>query len=316
MDLLQTDQAQNTIKQYNPIADLDGQAIAEYIILNWKSIVNSLDVKASSKRIYRSQISNFIEWLSQRDAVDINTVRNFKADVMGLRTIKAKTKAYRIAAVKVLFKELYVRYRILPVDLGKGVKLPKYSKGHVKDGLSAEQVQCIKQRIAGMDTDKRLRIDAMFHLLAYQALRQKEVATIQIENIDLQSGIIRVDGKTGADQVIYLIPATIDAIRRYMDHFAIKSGYLFFNQSNSVQDGTHISPRSVRRIFKTLFAECDIDKTVHGFRHYCITYLLDKGFAMDEVMRYARITDVNTIKHYNDRRNDKQTVDRIAKAFI
>lgn len=316
MELMQTEQTGNAIQEYNPIANLDGQAIAEYIILNWLDIVNSLDVKASSKRIYRSQISSFIDWLKERDAIDINTVRNFKADVMDLKSIKAKTKAYRIAAVKVLFKELYVRYRILPMDLGKGIKLPKYSKGHVKDGLSADQVQCVKERIATMDTDKLVRIDAMFHLLAYQALRQKEVATIKIENIDLQAGIVRVDGKTGADQVIYLIPATIKAIQKYMDHFNVKSGYLFFNHSNSAKAGTHISARSIRRIFKTLFAECNINKSVHGFRHYCITYLLDKGFAMDEVMRYARITDVNTIKHYNDRRNDKQTVQRIAKAFI
>ena len=303
----------NEVKSHDPVKELDTAALTEYIRLNWSNIVHALDVAKSTKRIYRSHIRQFIDWL---DMVNINTVRNYKAALMDKTDISARTKAYKIAAVKVLFSELHTRYRVLPLDIGKGVKLPKYGKGHVKSGLSHSEVKRVKRYIASQPAAKRFRLNAMFHLLALQALRQNEVATLEAEKIDFASSIARVQGKTGADQIIHLLPDTIEAIRAYMKYENIKSGYLFRNKSNSsTGENRHIAARSVRRIFTSIFKALDIDRSVHGFRHYCVTRLLQLGFTLDEVMSFARITDVNTIKAYNDRIHDIETVKKIGSKF-
>jgi len=303
----------NEVKIYDPVKELDTGALTEYIRLNWVDMVGALDVAKSTKRIYRSHIRQFIDWL---DMVDINTVRNYKAALMDKTDISARTKAYKIAAVKVLFSELHTRYRVLPLDIGKGVKLPKYGKGHVKTGVSHSEVKRVKEYISKQPAAKRFRLNAMFHLLALQALRQNEVATLSIEKIDFSSSIARVQGKTGGDQIIHLLPDTIAAIKAHMGYSDVKSGYLFRNQSNShTGENKHLAPRSIRRIFTSIFTALDIDKSVHGFRHYCVTRLLQLGFSLDEVMSFARITDVNTIKAYNDRIHDIETVKKIGSKF-
>lgn len=290
---------------------LDGAALADYIRLNWRDIVEAMDVKERSKATYKGNIKPFLEWLN---VVNINTVRNYKAHVMQLDA-SPSYKRDLIVIVKKLFKELNVHYRILPFDIGQGVKAPSVSNEHTKAGVTNDEAQRIAAYIDSQPAPKRSRLNAMFHLYAFQALRSKEVVLLRVEDIDFVGCTALVDGKTGANQTIHLLPVTVKALRAYIDEHGLKSGYLFRNRSNSAKGNVPISTRSVRRIFTNIFKELDINRTVHGFRHFCITRLIELGFAFDEVMRYARIKDVNTIKKYNDRVNSEQTAQRIAAKF-
>lgn len=299
---------------------LDGAAIADYIKLNWKDIAHRMVKKETSKKTYVRVLKPFIDWL---DVVHIDTVQDYADHVQQAKTYNHKTGQYdnisasykrqRVEIVKLLFKRLYTHYRLLPFDIGESVKPQTVSNEHTKHGLSHDDVMRVKDYISEQDAPDRLRLNALLHLYALQALRSKEAVRIRVEDIDFSNSTARVDGKTGADQTIFLLPQTVQALRAYIEDAGIKSGYLFRNRSNSAKGNGHISERSARRIFTNIFKALKIERSVHGFRHYCITRLIELDFAFDEVMRYARIKDMNTIKKYNDRVNAKREAARIAE---
>ena len=112
--------------------------------------------------------------------------------------------------------------------------------------------------------------------LTYSAgLRVSEVVGLKINDIDSDRMLIRVrQGKGRKDRYSILSEAALKALREYAKRYDLDK-WLF----PGGKKGTHLTERSVQRVFKKACKKANIEKdvSIHSFRHSFATHLLEKG---------------------------------------
>jgi integrase len=251
--------------------------------------------------------------------LSIDTFRQYKKYLKELQTIATKTKNGKLVAAKVLLKELQAK-GFFPIDITANVKGFKITQEHVKDGLNAEEVKRCKDVIDGIQsTEKRAKLQAMFYLLAFQGLRQFELAALTVEDLKLSDDFILVQGKGRDDKErIDLHPKTKESLQTYLTSTGKKSGFIFISDSNNSKTKAEaISTRALRMIFSDIFSAANIEnRSLHGFRHYFVTTFLEavNGDILT-TQRFSRHKSITAVKMYDDRKKKKELLPMFYKAF-
>ena len=290
----------------------------DFLLSNYDLIIKQIDANDKTIKKYLSDVKLFIEFI-KKEGLSIDTYRNYKKYLKELQTIATKTKNGKLISAKVLLKELFAK-GFLKIDITANVKGFKISQEHVKDGLNAEEVQRCKQVIDGIhNSEKKVKLTAMFYLLAFQGLRQFELAALTSEDVKLSDDYILVIGKGRDDKErIDLHPATKTALKNYLDSTGIKSGYLFTSSSNNSKGKSEaISTRALRMIFSDIFSAANIEgRSLHGFRHYFVTTFLEavNGDILT-TQRFSRHKSLQAVKMYDDRKKKKDLLPTFYNAF-
>lgn len=258
-----------------------------------------IDVSSASRKDYTYRIDSFINFISSHGFHN-NSLLDYKRELERRIDIRVSTKNKYFIASKIFLREL-ARLGKIPNDCSANVKGFKDYKKHKKFGLTGEEIQRVTGKLNELPTTKKnLRLKALIALLIFQGLRQIEILRLTIEDIDLNQGIIQIQGKGFMDkEPVYIHPATLKAIEQYVKIANIKSGYLFTSFSNRKSNG-QLSHMSIFREVKSLFKELDINRTVHGFRHYYVTLLLEKLCDVNTVRKFTRHRSINTLLIYDD----------------
>jgi site-specific recombinase XerD len=291
--------------------------VTDFLLDNWLTIIDSLDASTLTRAKYKADAKTFLQFVQDK-GIYLNIYRDYKKHLQTTTNISTKTKNYKLVAAKRLLVELYSHYRIMSVDVTAGVKGFKVSQEHTKDGLTSSEVTAVRCCIDAMPHDrKRIRLQAFFALLTYQGLRQFEVCNLTADDLLLADGQIKIQGKGRDDkEVIDLHPRTTAALLLYVKTFSVKSGYLFTSLSNNKKD--KLSERSVRRLFADVFACAGLSaaRSVHGFRHYFVTTLLEsKSFDLLEVSKFSRHKSIVTLQKYDDRRQKRELLPAFYNVF-
>jgi len=117
----------------------------------------------------------------------------------------------------------------------------------------------------------------------------------------LANKVAFIKGKGKDDkESVSLHPETVKVLREYMKANKVADGALFTSQSNN-SINKKLTTRGLRAIVKETLNKLEIDKHVHGFRHYFTTKLIKtyKGDLL-EVARYTRHRGLEMLQVYND----------------
>jgi integrase/recombinase XerC len=294
----------------------DTNAIIEFIELNFESIYNSMDINTNSKKTYISNGKDFFKWV-QANGLNINTYRNYKEHLRQRTDIGDKSKNYKLAASKMLLDELHAHYRVLPLDITKGVKGFKISSEHVKDGLNQNEVEKVRAYIQSLpNAPKRTRLNTMYALLTLQGLRQFEICNTTIEDLNLNYGTMSIKGKgNDSKTLIDLHPETVKALKDYLTTSNKKSGYLFTSEKGTTK-GERLNERGFRKIFDSVFDALDIDRSTHGFRHFFVTRMLEATNGnIGVVKQFSRHKTIQAVMFYDDRKKKKEMLPTYYSAF-
>ena len=152
--------------------------------------------------------------------------------------------------------------------------------------------------------------------MIFQGLRQVEITRLDIKDIDLirKTAFIRGTGEEDKE-LIYLHPETIKHLKDYLKTNMVKDGPLFVSQSNNHKN-KRLTTRGLRLIIKKVLNDLEIDKSVHGFRHYFTTTLI-KNYKGDllEVAQYTIYKSLEMLQVYNDNLRQKSDLPRYYRAF-
>ena len=154
----------------------------------------------------------------------------------------------------------------------------------------------IVERVAGAKTEKKLpvvlsqeelaRFFGAINSLKYRAilvaayaggLRIEETVQLKPENIDRERMVMYITGKGSKDRYVMLSPKLYKLLRMYWTEYRpdrFSEIWMFPNQQ-----GSHISPASVREVCKKACHAAGIKKRVtpHSLRHAFATHLLEGG---------------------------------------
>lgn len=277
-----------------------------------KSIFNSLDISDNTSKDYIYRISLFLNFIN-KNGFSKDSFLQFKRSLIDRGDITISTKNKYIASARVFLKEL-ARNGIIPMDITLNIKGFNQSKKHKQEGLTEEEIIRLRDRIKTLpDIPKNIRIKTFFYLFALQGLRQVEIIRLNYEDLNLTSKIAYIQGKGQDDkELIYLNPQTVRILKEYIKICKIGSGALFRSLGN--RKSNRLSLRTIKRDFAGLFKELNISKTVHGFRHYYITRLLE-NFEVSTVRKFSRHKSLDMLIVYDDELDLSAKKDKVFDCF-
>ena len=227
------------------------------------------------------------------DRIDVYIVRGFLG-VLAEHGLARKSMARKLAALRSFFKFL-CRKEILQINPVQRVASPKLGR-KLPQFLYLEQVEGL---LRAPDCTDLLgsRDQVILELLYGSGLRVSELIGLNRENLDLESGLLRVLGKGSKERVVPVTNYSIQAIEVYLRLRSDNNQALLLNYQ-----GTRLSDRSVRRILNKLVAKISLKQHVnpHMLRHSFATHLLDGGAdlrSVQELLGHQKLSSTQIYTH-------------------
>jgi integrase/recombinase XerC len=266
---------------------------------------NERQKSPATLRAYSSDLRSFAAWLgeSSRTIAEVSRLqlRRYLVELEE-QGLKATSVQRKLASIRGMFGWLQ-RESHINKDPAKLIKGPKAEKRIPRFLTSPEVDQLLSQPFDGSPQGRRDQ--AILETLYSTGCRVSECATMNLQALDLDEGIVRVIGKGSKERIAMLgkqALATIDAwlpARKKLLRSAkrLDDGSLWLNRS-----GKRLS---ARWIFNTVVArakKADLQSrlTPHGLRHSFATHLLDRGAdlrTVQELLGHARLVTTEIYTH-------------------
>jgi integrase/recombinase XerC len=226
-------------------------------------------------------------------------VREFLAYLYAQNYTKSTT-ARKLATLRSFYKFL-IRRGQLSVNPLSTIRTPKQEK-RLPKCLDLEQVQ--KLLDAPGDADLlSARDKAMLEVLYSSGIRVSELVELEMSDLDLQEGVLRVKGKGRKDRLTPIGSQAIKAVQRYFElrnadprsQQPQHSGRVFLNKH-----GEPLSTRSVRRKLDKYLVAAGLDPGIspHTLRHSFATHLLNNGADLRSVQELLGHQSLSTTQIY------------------
>ena len=211
----------------------------------------------------------------------------------------SKTLARHVASVRA-FHQFLLRDKASEHDPTVHIEPPKLER-------SLPKVLNLKEVEKLLDSPKAndhygLRDKAMLELLYATGIRVSELISLNLGNVQLTMGFIRVTGKGDKERIIPLGKKATDAIMQYLEqgrpHFEKnkqREPALFLNHQ-----GKRLTRQGFWKILKKCANEAGIGKelTPQTLRHSFATHLLENGADLRAVQEMLGHADISTTQIY------------------
>ena len=253
---------------------------------------------------YRSDLEQFSSWLEKNNLSYIKTSKKEILSYLSFlfqKGLGSKTVARKLSSLKSFFRYLVFK-SIIPNDPSSEVETPKLLKS-IPKSISEKEVEAL---LAAPDekTDIGLRDKTMIETLYSCGLRISELTNLELLNLNLRQGVIRVIGKGQkerlvpmGDQLIGLLELYISSSRKNLLNKR-HSDFLFLSTR-----GQRMTRQSFWHRIKhyCLASSFEPDKiSPHVLRHAFATHLLNNGADLRVVQLLLGHSDLNTTQIYTE----------------
>jgi len=236
-------------------------------------------------------------------SLDINeithlTIRKYLV-YLNSRNLSKSTIARRLAALKSFYRYLLKKEIIFqnPLDHVSIPKIPKKLPRY----LDQEEMEAVLQE-PSLTEETGIRDKAILELLYGAGIRVSELVSLDLANLDLSYGYVRVFGKGSRERIVPIGQEAIKALKNYLEKarplWSLKNERaLFLNQK-----GGRLSDRSVRTIVRKYCLQAGTTEILspHGVRHSFATHLLDHGAdlrVVQELLGHKKISSTQIYTH-------------------
>lgn len=254
---------------------------------------------------YTSDIREFLSFDGQEaevTAIDAERVRRFVSSLY-LRCSSASV-ARKLSALRTFFHYLR-REDVVTHDPLAGVVNPRLAR-QIPVFLTVDEVFCLLD-----EPDRRDRFAArdraIMELIYSTGMRVSELVSRNMEDLDLETGMVRVRGKGGKERIVPFGSAAAAALEEWfpqrdtliMDRVARghepEQEALFLNGR-----GTRLTSRSVERMIRAYGerAGLGVRVTPHALRHSFATHLLEMGADLRTVQELLGHVSLSTTQKY------------------
>ena len=250
-------------------------------------------------------LTNYLQSTDQMQEVGDVTLKTLQAFLKWLAEfgISENSQARIISGLRAFFNYAVQEglCKLNPTDLLEAPKL----KRKFPEVLAYEEIEAMLAEIDLSKSDGE-RNKAMLETLYSCGLRVSELVNLQISNLYLDLGFIRIIGKGNKERLVPIGSHAVKHIQIYLKHVRcfldIKKGdedTLFLNKF-----GAKLSRIMVFYIIKDLAERAKINKTIspHTFRHSFATHLIEGGAnlrAVQEMLGHESITTTEIYTHMN-----------------
>jgi integrase/recombinase XerC len=259
---------------------------------------------ANTVAAYRRDVEAFVGWAGRRRLtgpaqVDRRVLRRYLG-YLSTRGYASRTAARKASALRRWFAWLQ-RTGVIATDPAAGLSAPS-GGGRLPRVLKDEELGALLDPPAApsgtaLDHALHQRDVAVLELLYGSGLRVSELCGLDVGEIDLGRGLVRVWGKGSKQRQVPLSEPSVDTLGAWLsdgrDQLVTERspvGAVFLNRR-----GNRLSPRDVRRLLDRRAA---LPTHPHALRHTYATHLLDGGADLRAVQELLGHADLSTTQIY------------------
>jgi integrase/recombinase XerC len=256
---------------------------------------------AHTIRAYVADLSQYAAFLRARSAAVVPSsptlIRAFVAEAAA--TAGPTSLGRKLSTLRTLYRFL-VREGLAADNPARAVASPRRPK-RLPTVLPEEEVAALVEAPAGEGAPLALRDRAFLELLYASGLRVSELTGLDVEDVDLGQGLVRVLGKRRKERIVPFGRPAADALRRWLAEGRsalanARSGTaLFLNHR-----GGRLSPRSVARRISSWVLAAGLPRHVHPhvLRHSFATHLLGNGADLRGIQELLGHASLSTTQRY------------------
>ena len=258
----------NSIKEYN----YDISNFLKFIKISYKLTTETDPEKVSVRDLSINDLKK----------VTLNDIHAYLAYMTNTFNSKAATRARKASTIRIFFKFLTQKEKILDVNPAQNLENPKLDK-RLPKYLSLEDSQKLLDITANEDENRNaIRDYAIITLFLNCGLRLSELIGINTTDIDFSECKLTVIGKGNKERTIYLNKACMKAINEY---FACRpQGKKDTKNSEKAlflsERQTRIGRRTVQHIVEKELHNAGLDSkqcSAHKLRHTAATLMYQYG---------------------------------------
>lgn len=282
----------------------------------------------------RMEIHQYLEYCQYRKELNGNTLKAYRIDLGQYadyikdailskakieeyitilhKHFKQKTVKRKLASIKAFYQYLFEEeiltganpFHKIKVAFKETESLPRIIPRKDIEALLTYMHCQSKEMDASAVIFRDLSIVEMFFATG---VRVYELSHLRLENIDLDSGIIKIMGKGGRERYVQI--GNDDVLKIMKIYYKAnegqiqKSGFFFINRL-----GERFTEQSIRNMIKkyTCAAGIKLHITPHMFRHSVATYLLEEGVDIMYIQKLLGHCSIKTTQIYLYIASEKQ----------
>ena len=261
-------------------------------------------LSANTLASYRRDLESYAQHLQ-----DVQQLKNYNEvhrehillHLENLRTEgkTARTVARHISSIR-SFHQFLLREKVTTTDPTVHLEMPQVEQKLPKV-LSIEEIDAL---IAAPDRSKPqgVRDVAMLELLYASGMRISELIELNIEDIHLTMGFVRVFGKGRKERIIPLGRGALNAMSSYLERarYELQGKYPKTDAVFISHRGKRLTRQGCWKIIKTHAEKARINKalTPHVLRHSFATHLIENGADLRAVQEMLGHADIATTQIY------------------
>jgi integrase/recombinase XerD len=253
---------------------------------------------------YRSDLQQFGEWLVKKRDEKNSFLEATHSDLLAFlaHKVSARVKATTTSRELSSFKRFYrflLRQGKIQADPSLNIDTPKLPR-NLPASLSEADVEALLNA-PDVKLPLGLRDRAMLEVLYASGLRVSELISLDIAQISLNMGIVRVTGKGGKERLTPLGEEALEWVSRYITE--IRSRLLDGKLSNALfvtSRGSAMTRQAFWYLIKRYARHAGIVKPLspHTLRHAFATHLLNHGADLRVVQLLLGHADISTTQIY------------------
>ena len=250
---------------------------------------------------YRFDLSIFVSWLAETkkiELLDVSELEILEFVAFNFPTSKSRSISRLLATLRRFFRFL-LRENKIKEDPTLKIQTPKIPKSLPKS-LSEDEVEGLLEA-PDIKTDVGIRDRSMLELLYACGLRVSELVGIQLTEVILSDGVIRVTGKGSKTRLVPMGEEAVDWIKKYL----VKSRQNILNKQTSkflfvTNRGGEMTRQAFWYLIKKYALMANIDKPMspHILRHAFATHLINHGADLRVVQMLLGHSDISTTQIY------------------
>ncbi len=251
---------------------------------------------------YQSDLRKLAQWLGKnRTRTLLEARREDLLEYLAFRS-RAGTKARSSARILSCIRQFYqyaLREALLKVDPSTRIDAPRLGRPLPKS-LTEQEVEALLDA-PGTDDPEGFRDRAMFEVLYATGLRVSELVGLQLGQVSLNQGLVRVIGKGGKERLVPLGDEAVDWVLRFIrgPRQEILNGQLC-EQVFPTRRGSGMTRQAFWYRIKKHARTAGISKHLspHTLRHAFATHLLNHGADLRVVQMLLGHSDLSTTQIY------------------
>lgn len=251
--------------------------------------------------IVQRSLETFSGWASQRGLALKSIEPGHITDFLAFRKrsgLQASTVRLDAVAIRIFFRFLVFRQGWTS-NPAEALSLPRPEK-HLPETLNPGDVRRLIESV-GLGDPQGLRDRAMLELLYSSGLRVSELCNARLENLDLDSGFIRITGKGNKTRMVPIGAPALAAMKGYLEAgrpplVKPRTGAEVFLSIR----GKRLTPQRIWQLIKQYAARGGLEKNVfpHLLRHSFATHLLGGGADLRIIQELLGHADISTTQIY------------------